>query len=129
MNEPLPQPYSPSSVSFYQSLFSEILTGDGVLNALLPWRKSSTPPLSHSILPVYLTLPEYSLLFTLYKNSRICILPYDAFHSEEMADFLQKVDPNESVSLDHFSFVMCYVELFEGPDGNKLEEEVSLEST
>ena len=42
---------------------------------------------------------------------------------------LRKVDSNESGSLDHFSFVMCYVELFEGPDGNKLEEEVSLEST
>ena len=28
-----------------------------------------------------------------------------------------------------FSFVMCYVELFEGPDGNKLEEEVSMEPT
>ena len=42
---------------------------------------------------------------------------------------LRKVDPNESGSLDHFPFVVCYVELFEGPDGNKLEEEVSLEST
>ena len=51
------------------------------------------------------------------------------FHGEDLADQLRKVDPNESGSLDHFSFVMCYVELFEGPDGNKLEEEVSLEST
>ena len=51
------------------------------------------------------------------------------FHGENMAGQLQKVDPNESGSLDHFSFVMCYVEIFEGPDGNKLEEEVSLEST
>ena len=110
MNETLPQSYSPSSVSFYQSLFSEILTGDGVLNSLLPWRKSSTPPLSHSILPVYLTLPEYSLLFTIYRKSRRCILPYDAFHSEDMADFLQKVDPNESVSLDRFAFMRWYVE-------------------
>ena len=51
------------------------------------------------------------------------------FYSDELSGHLQKVDPNESGSLDHFSFVMCYVELFEGPDGNKLEEEVSLEST
>ena len=51
------------------------------------------------------------------------------FHGEDLAGQLRKVDPNESGSLDHFSFVMCYVELFEGPDGNKLEEEVSLEST
>ena len=51
------------------------------------------------------------------------------FHGEDLAGQLQKVYPNESGSLDHFSFVMCYVELFEGPDGNKLEEEVSLEST
>ena len=51
------------------------------------------------------------------------------FHGEDLAGQLRKVDPNESGSLDHFPFVMCYVELFEGPDGNKLEEEVSLEST
>ena len=51
------------------------------------------------------------------------------FHGEDLAGQLRKVDPNERGSLDHFSFVMCYVELFEGPDGNKLEEEVSLEST
>ena len=51
------------------------------------------------------------------------------FHSKDLAGYLRKVDQNESGSLDHFSFVMCYVELFEGPDGNKLEEEVSLEST
>ena len=51
------------------------------------------------------------------------------FHGEDPAGQLRKVDPNESGSLDNFSFVMCYVELFEGPDGNKLEEEVSLEST
>ena len=50
------------------------------------------------------------------------------FHGEDLAGQLRKVDLNESGSLDHFSFVMCYVELFEGPDGNKLEEEVSLES-
>ena len=51
------------------------------------------------------------------------------FHSEDMAGQLRKVDPNESGSLDHFPFVMCYVELFEGPDGNKLEKQVYLEST
>ena len=44
------------------------------------------------------------------------------FHCEDLVGQLRKVDPNESGSLDHFSFVMCYVELFEGPDGNKLEE-------
>ena len=38
------------------------------------------------------------------------------FHGEDLASQLRKVDPNESGSLDHFSFVMCYVELFEGPD-------------
>ena len=51
------------------------------------------------------------------------------FHGDDLAGQLRKVDPNESGSLDHFPFVMCYVELFEGPDGNKLEEQVSLEST
>ena len=47
-------------------------------------------------------------------------------HCEDLSGRLRKVDPDESGSLDHFSFVMCYVELFEGPDGNKLKEEVSL---
>ena len=51
------------------------------------------------------------------------------FHGEYLMGQLRKLDPTESGSLDHLSFVMCYVELFEGPDGNKLEEEVSLEST
>ena len=51
------------------------------------------------------------------------------FHGEDLAGQLRKVDPNESGSLNHYPFVMCYVELFEVPDGNKLEEEVSLEST
>ena len=51
------------------------------------------------------------------------------FHGEDLAGQLRKVDPNESGSLDYFSFVMCSVELFEVPDGNKLEEEISLEST
>ena len=50
------------------------------------------------------------------------------FHGEDLVGQLRKLDPNESGSLDHFPFVMCYVELFEGPDGNKLEEGVSLES-
>ena len=51
------------------------------------------------------------------------------FHGEGLAGQPRKVDPNESGSSEIFSFVMCYVELFEGPDGNKLEEEVSMEST
>ena len=51
------------------------------------------------------------------------------FHGEYLAGQLRKVYPNECGSLDHFPFMMCYVELFEVPDGNKLEEEVSLEST
>ena len=50
------------------------------------------------------------------------------FHGEYLAGQLRKVDSNESGSLDHFSFVICYVELFEGPYGNNLEEKVSLES-
>ena len=32
------------------------------------------------------------------------------FHDEDLAGQPRKVDPNESGSLDHFSFVMCYVE-------------------
>ena len=48
------------------------------------------------------------------------------FHGEDLAGQPRKVDPNESGSLDHFPFVMCYVEVFEVPDVNKLEEEVSL---
>ena len=51
------------------------------------------------------------------------------FNGEDLTGQLRKVDPNESGSLDHFTSVMCYVELFEGPDGNKLDEEVALEST
>ena len=44
------------------------------------------------------------------------------FHGEDLAGQLQKIDPNESGNLDHFPLVMCYVELFEVPDGNKLEK-------
>ena len=51
------------------------------------------------------------------------------FRGEDLAGPLRKVDPNESGSLDNFSFLVCYVELFEGPDGNNSEEEISLEST
>ena len=43
-------------------------------------------------------------------------------HGEDLVGQLRKVDPNESGSLDNFSFVMCYVGLSEVPDGNKLEE-------
>ena len=39
------------------------------------------------------------------------------FHSEELAGYLRKVDPNESGSLYRFAFVRWYV-----------EEEVSLDS-
>ena len=53
----------------------------------------------------------------------------EVFHGEYLMGQLQKVDPNESGSLDHFAFVRWYVNLFEGPDGDKLEEEVYLEST
>ena len=42
------------------------------------------------------------------------------FHGEDLAGQPGKVDPNESGSLDNFPFVMCYVELFEVPNGNKL---------
>ena len=41
----------------------------------------------------------------------------EVFHSEDLAGHLRKVDPNESGSLDRFSFVRWYV-----------EEEVSLDS-
>ena len=52
----------------------------------------------------------------------------EGFHGEELAGQLRKVDPNESGSLDRFAFVRWYVDLVEGPDGDKLEEEVSLDS-
>ena len=42
----------------------------------------------------------------------------ESFNSEDLADNLRKVDPNESGSLDHFVFVGWYV-----------DEEVSMEST
>ena len=42
----------------------------------------------------------------------------EVFHSEDLAGRLHKVDPNESVSLDYFSFVRWYV-----------EKELSLDST
>ena len=60
---------------------------------------------------------------------RVILIIGVGFHGEDLAGQLRKVDPNESGSLDHFSFLVCYVELFDGPDGNKLEEEVSLEYT
>ena len=49
------------------------------------------------------------------------------FHGNQLAGQLQKVDPNESGSLYRFPFVRWYVDLGEGPNGSKLEEEVSLE--
>ena len=53
----------------------------------------------------------------------------EGFHSDNMVGHMQKVDPNESGSLDRFAFVRWYVNLVEGPDGDILEEEVNLEST
>ena len=41
---------------------------------------------------------------------------------------LQKVDPNESGSLDRFDFVGYHVGLVDGPDEDKLEKEISLDS-
>ena len=38
-----------------------------------------------------------------------------------------KLDQNESGSLDHFAFVRWYVDLVEGLDRYKIEEEVSME--
>ena len=49
-------------------------------------------------------------------------------HGEDLMVQMWKVDPNESGSLEHFPFVRWYVDLFEGPDGYTLEEEVYLES-
>ena len=51
----------------------------------------------------------------------------EGFNGGELTVQLQKVDPNESISLDHFTFVRWYVDLVEGPDGYKLGEEVSLD--
>ena len=50
-------------------------------------------------------------------------------HVGGLAGRLQKLDPNESGSLDCFTFVRWYVELVEVPGGDKLDEEVSMEST
>ena len=52
----------------------------------------------------------------------------EGFHGEELAGQLRKVDPNESGSLDRFAFVRWYVDLVEGPNGDKLDKEVSLDS-
>ena len=41
---------------------------------------------------------------------------------------MRKVYSNESGSLDRFAFVRWYVDLVEGPEGDKLDEEVSLDS-
>ena len=49
------------------------------------------------------------------------------FHDGEIAVQLRKVDPNEIGSLEHFPFVRWYVELVQGPYGDKLEGGVSIE--
>ena len=50
-------------------------------------------------------------------------------HGEELTGQLRKVDPNEGGSLDHFPFLGWYVDLVEVPDGDKLEDEVSMDPT
>ena len=40
----------------------------------------------------------------------------------------RKVQPNESISLYRFAFVRWYVELVEGLEGHKLEDEFFLDS-
>ena len=37
---------------------------------------------------------------------------WEGFHSEEVAGHLQKLDPDESVSLEHFAFVGWYVDKY-----------------
>ena len=44
-------------------------------------------------------------------------------HGEDLGGRLQKVDPNERISLDRFAFVRWYVGLVEVPYRDKLEEE------
>ena len=44
---------------------------------------------------------------------------WGGFHSKWMAGHMRKLDPNESGSLDHFTFVMWYVDKkvsLESPD-------------
>ena len=53
----------------------------------------------------------------------------NAFDGEELTGQLRKVDPNEGGSLDHFPFLGWYVDLVEVPDGDKLEDEVSMDPT
>ena len=53
----------------------------------------------------------------------------EGFHGENLVVRLWKVDPSESGSLDRFAFLRWYVELVEDTDIDKLEEEVSIEST
>ena len=70
-----------------------------------------------------------TIIFDTTDNGRYSFLPSsnfadlieslgEGFHSEEMTGHLRKVDPNESGSLNRFSFVRWYV-----------DEEVSLDST
>ena len=67
-------------------------------------------------------------VFDKIDNGKAGVLPYSkfvdlietiggGFNSDELEVHLPKIDPNESVSLDRFAFVRCYV-----------DEEVSLDS-
>ena len=53
----------------------------------------------------------------------------EGFHVEDMTGQLRKVDPNGSGSFDCLAFVRWYVDLFEVLDGDKLDEEVSMDSS
>ena len=51
------------------------------------------------------------------------------FHGEDLAGQPRKVDPNQSGSLDHFSFVMCYVDSRETSSSNLFPSGPSNSST
>ena len=42
----------------------------------------------------------------------------EGLHGEDLVGQLRKVDPNEIISLEPFSFVSWYVDLVEGPNGD-----------
>ena len=50
-----------------------------------------------------------AVLLTLSKFGDLIEIIGVGFHGEDLAGQLGKVEPNESGSLDHFPFVMCYV--------------------
>ena len=62
-----------------------------------------------------------AIIFDKRDNGKYCVLPSskfvdlietlgEGFHSDDLAGHLQKLDPNESGSLDRFSFVRCYMD-------------------